>query len=354
MKKIFISFVALAAIAACSKTEVQYENSGEIAFAPAVKNITKAAISGEYPDQPLRVFANYGVLEPETEVTSVNINQFGTPFLNNAKFVKKTVEVGNASFPAWGGEGAGYSWPNNGSLVFAGYAEPTTGTVGTKQTYNFTDDKLEIEGYTQSTVTGNTFDLAWFGRTVKSHNNKTNPAKTVDVTLSHALSWIEIQVKGEGTTIAEGNPWRIKTVTMKNVANTGNVACVGSGVNHATWSALGEANQSIAIFDGDQPLSTDGKAKVIENVAAGTLVIPQTPTAVDATVPVATLIVTYTYNSPAGIEMPTQTTTVPLVVDGGWKSGYKYVYTLTFKSSEILVVPTYGAWEQVSQSVTVE
>ena len=85
MKKIFISFVALAAIAACSKTEVQYENSGEIAFAPAVKNITKAAISGEYPDQPLRVFANYGVLEPETEVTSVNINQFGTPFLNNWK-----------------------------------------------------------------------------------------------------------------------------------------------------------------------------------------------------------------------------------------------------------------------------
>ena len=354
MKKIFISFVALAAIAACSKTEVQYENSAEIAFAPAVKNITKAAINSGYPDQPLRVFANYGELEPGTDVTQDNIDEFETEFLKNAKFIKKTVEVGNASITAWGGEGDGYSWPNNGSLVFAGYAVPTTGTVGTSQTYDFTEDKLEIAGYTQSTDTDNTFDLAWFGRTVKSHNNKTNPATTVNVTLSHALSWIEIQVKGEGTTIAEGNPWRIKTVTMNNVANTGNVACVGSGANHATWSALSEASKSIAIFSGDEPLSTDGEAKVIENVNAGTLVIPQTPTAVDATEPVATLTVTYTYNSPAGSEMPTQTTTVPLVVDGGWKSGNKYIYTLTFKSSEILVVPTYDAWDEVYQSVTVE
>jgi hypothetical protein len=92
------------------------------------------------------------------------------------------------------------------------------------------------------------------------------------------------------------------------------------------------------------------------------LVIPQTPTNVltdetlDVAKSVATLTVTYTYNSPAGVEMPLQTATVPLVVDGGWKSGYKYTYTLTFKASEILIAPKYDTWEDATgvPPVTVE
>ena len=42
MKKIFISFVALAAIAACSKSEVEYDNPAEIGFAPVAQNVTKS------------------------------------------------------------------------------------------------------------------------------------------------------------------------------------------------------------------------------------------------------------------------------------------------------------------------
>ena len=93
------------------------------------------------------------------------------------------------------------------------------------------------------------------------------------------------------------------------------------------------------------------------------LVIPQTPTEVlladgknlDVANSIATLTVTYTYKSPAGEDMPLQTATVPLIVDGGWKSGYKYTYTLTFKASEILIAPEYDTWKDGgNHSVTVE
>ena len=362
MKKIFFSIVALAALAACTKSEVQYETPGEISFAPAVENATKAAISGTYPDQPLRVFAVYGDAADQTTVADGNIESFSTLFLNDAIFTKKTAT-------AWGGAGDGYSWPNNGSLVFAGYAVPDANSLGDVE-YDFVNDVLSIEGYVQSTNTASTFDLAWFGRTEKSYNLKATPTQTVPVTLSHALAWIEIKVKGEGTTIATGNPWKITSVTMNNVSNTGNVLCKKDGSAYVTiWDNLGNTKDSddkdedsILIYSGGQELS--GTAAKIETNDAGTLVIPQTPTAITPNIPdddeVATLTVVYTYKSPASnnettIWMPDQTVTVPLVVTGGWKSGYKYTYTLTFNSSEILITPTYGAWDKTTNpEVTVE
>ena len=105
----------------------------------------------------------------------------------------------------------------------------------------------------------------------------------------------------------------------------------------------------------------NGDATVCETNAAGTLVIPQFPTAIDAENPVGTLTVKYTYKSPASTEddiiwMPEQSSTVSLYcgVDG-WRSGLKYTYTLTFKGSEILIAPEYGYWsEESTPPVTVE
>lgn len=342
MKKILISFLAVALLAACTKSEVTYDAPQEITFAPVAKNITKAAVTGNYPtDQRLAVYANYGVDEPGSPYSA----SFNVGFLSDAIFSYKTV----GSVTAWGG---GYSWPTNGSLVFAGYSLPAIGEVGTSRTYDFASDALTIEGYTQSTNTAETFDLGWFGRTAESYNYR-NQEDAVDVTLSHALTWVEIQAKGEGSTIADGNPWTITKITMNNVANTGTVECIGSGAGKATWTELGEATGSIEIFNGSKPLAAD--VAVFENNTAGTLVIPQMPTAVDAADPVATLTVTYTYKSPKGEEMPAQTSTVSLAVTDGWKSGYKYTYTLNFKATEILVAPSYGEWaDRGNQTVTVE
>ena len=371
MKKFFFSILAVAALAACTKSEVAYEASEEIMFAPTAKNITKGAIGtidnvGVYPtDQRLGVYANYGDIDPNKAVTDDNVSSFGTAFLSDAEFSYKTV----GSISAWGG---GYSWPANGSLIFAGYSMPKTGNVGSSREYDFNDDELTIVGYTQSTNTAETFDLGWFGRTASSFNYR-NQEDAVDVTLSHALAWIEIKVKGEGTTIGT-NPWVIKSMTMNNVYNKGDVVCkVEDSTPVAKWTNLsnttddkGNKENTITIYtDADQTLFTSddltlsGTAEVCETNTAGTVVIPQTPTAYtpdnDSDTEVATLTVKYTYKSPAGVEMPEQTTTVPLVVTDGWKSGYKYTYTLTFRASEILISPEYDKWtEGTSQTVVVE
>ena len=344
MKKIFISLLAVAALAACTKSEVAYEAPAEITFAPAAKNITKAAHgdvgengeNGAYPtEQRLGVFANYGSDAPSANADVAN---YKTKFLENVLF--------SHNGTAWG---AGESWPANGSLIFAGYAIPKGGAVNGNGNYNyvFGEDKLTITGYTQSNDPAASFDLGWFNRTPASYNYRNEVNTAVPVTLSHALAWVEILVKGEGTTI-ETNPWKIKSMTMNKVANTGSAICIGAGAAKATWTP-GTANQSITVFSGEQTLT--GNAVVCETANTDVLVIPQTPTEVltdgtlDVAKSVATLTVTYTYKSPAGVDMPLQTATVPLVVDGGWKSGYKYTYTLTFKASEILIAPDYGTWE---------
>ena len=345
MKKIFISLLAVAALAACTKSEVAYEAANEISFAPVAKNITKGAVGtvdgkGTYPTaQPLGVYANYGADAPSANATVAN---YTTKFLENVKFTYNT--------PA-GAWGAGESWPANGSLIFAGYAIPASGTPSGTYAYDFASDKLTITGYTQSNETANTFDLGWFNRTPASYNYR-NSANAVPVTLSHALAWVEIKVQGEGTTVAAGNPWTIKSMTLNNVYTTGDAVCTGSGADAAKWDKQATP-KSMTVFTGAQPLTAT--AEVCETTGAGTVVIPQTPTAVDATTPVATLTVTYTYKSPAGVDMPLQTATVPLVVDGGWKSGYKYTYTLTFKASEILIAPDYDKWaDGGNQTIVVE
>ena len=59
MKKIFFSIVALAALAACTKSEVAYEPTDEIGFSVVAGNMTKAVVDGEtYPeDLAMYVFA---------------------------------------------------------------------------------------------------------------------------------------------------------------------------------------------------------------------------------------------------------------------------------------------------------
>lgn len=60
MKKIVFSIIAVAAIAACAKTEPTFEQPGEISFSPVSKYNTKAAVTGAAfsTDQEFYVFAN--------------------------------------------------------------------------------------------------------------------------------------------------------------------------------------------------------------------------------------------------------------------------------------------------------
>lgn len=349
MKKLFISILAVAAAVACTKTNVEFEQPAEIGFAPVASMSSKAAIADAiYPaTQPIGIWSNYdGTIEPtqiagdETKTPNYK-NNFKTAYLDNVKFVSKTVN--NAT--VWGGA-TPYYWPTNGSLVFAGYsipkdgniittAKPTDGTDAQTVSYDFTSDEMVFKNYVQSLNTANTSDLLWFGRTAASYNYR-NAVDAVPVQFNHALSWITIQVKGEGTAIAKDNVWAVESVKLLNVINKGTATLKGTA---ASW-ALSADKGDMSVFSGTQSLT--GDAKDIEDVPAGTVVLPQTPVMLE---------VSYSYNTPAGIKITETKKEVKLTLDADdasknvWKPGYHYTYTLTFKANEILVAPKVTTWE---------
>jgi hypothetical protein len=163
--------MAVAALAACTKSEVQYEPAGEIGFSPVARNITKAALGVEdsvYPTaQNVGVWANYdGTVEHGTTVDYSTT--FETAYIADKQFTY------HIDYSMWAGV-TPYFWPTNGSLVFAGYsmtAPDTAGAetvaVGESRAYDFATDEMTITGYTQSLDPAHTFDLLWFGRTDKN------------------------------------------------------------------------------------------------------------------------------------------------------------------------------------------
>ena len=162
MKKIFISFVAIAALAACSKSEVAYDQTPEIAFAPAVENPTKAAMAAgtlltNNPDQQLGIWA-YWNYDGSNLLGSHTIS-----YLNDATFGKKGTGT------AWGGVGYVYPWPNSGTLRFAGYTKFTS--AGTASYSGVSGNKITFADYTQA----NGFDLCWFG-TTEAYNYRSSGA----------------------------------------------------------------------------------------------------------------------------------------------------------------------------------
>lgn len=360
MKKIFFTMVAIAAIAACTKSEVQYEEPvGEVGFVPVARNITKAALGVDdnvYPiTQNIGIWSNY-----DGDVESGSTVDYTTDFTVSYIEDKQFTYHSDTDPKSWAGV-TPYYWPTNGSLVFAGYsmtAPATAGTnaaeVGTSREYSFSTDELKINGYTQSTDPASTFDLLWFGRTKTSHNYR-NQAKAVDVEFSHALAWITIKVVGEGSVLNSENVWGVTSVVINNVDNIGDVTCTGSGVNKAIWDENEDQDQSITVWsvtgdDNDTKYSNSQKltsdAEPIELTENGVLVIPQEP---------QTLTVKYMYKTPAGALIEEESV-VNLTLSGSddWQSGTHYTYTLTFKQSEILISPTVDMeWATVNQSVNV-
>ena len=378
MKKIFFSVLAIAAIAACTKSEVQYESPAEIGFAPAVKNVTKAAMSGDLstanPDQNLGIWAFWNKTEAPTSTSASTLTptfaSYDDNYLVNALFVRKTVTVGDNSVTAWGGTTA-YPWPTNGSLVFAGYTTPGADVLSNSAvSYVLNTDTMTFTNYTQS----NGFDLCWFGRTEESYNNRIS-GDAIPVVLSHALSWLKFNVKGEGSSIG----WKITQITLNDISSTGTGTCIGSGAGAASWSCATDSyTTDLTLFNNtNSPIVLSSSVYDIETTAAATqstpatvnndiIVIPQTINAGGQSASRTQHTLTITYQFPVGdsngsTNWKTDTKTVNLDIDASdqtknkWVSGTKYTYTLTFKANEILVSPSYGDWTPgTTPGITVE
>lgn len=343
MKKIFISFVALAAIAACSKTEVQYENSAEIGFAPVARNLTKAAMSGSLPEtQTLGIWAYWNFKDGEQK------EGYTEAYLIDAEFGNKTATIINESNESstisdyWGGVGVSYPWPANGELIFAGY----TKTVGLDVECNDYGQEIIFNNYTPA----NGFDLCWFCATAPC--NHRNSGAAVIVPLSHALSWLTFNVTATGS----AKDWVITDITLNGYASTGTGTCT----NTASW-VPDNYNGTLKLLENAE-FELDETVQDIEGGAKNILVLPQRINPNNQTTGREHHTLSISYKFPVGETWKTDKKVVNLdlntnpetSIDNEWKSGVRYIYTLTFKSNEILVSPSYGTWDEVRQGVTVE
>lgn len=341
MKKIILSIAAVAAIAACTKSEVEYDQPSEIGFAPVSKLNTKAAVTDtDYPDAlDMYVFANAGAADAALPAG------YTEPYFANAAFTH-----GSHAANVFGGV-TPYYWPNVKKLIFSGYSKSgNVASLATKPTYvwNATAATWEINmtGYApgEGTETEGDNDLMWFPTTATSYGKQ---EEAVQVEMKHACSWVTIKIKGDATTGAAGTTWQILDLTVADLAQSGDVV-LGA---EADWSNLAAGT------DFDAYAATEGKKLTTawedytQLSYQDLVVIPQET---------KTLKVKYSYVSQAGgaadgsdivIE---ETKDVPLTYtnDAGWKAGVHYTYNITIGTKEILIEPTVKVWDTESADVT--
>ena len=342
MKKIISIVLGVAALAACTKTSVSYEQPGEIALAPVTRaNMTKAAITGTtFPttnDMGVYAFYNAGKLvgTPKEEFLTGS-----AAYLNNVKFVNRT-GTGN-----WGGE-TSYYWPKTGSLVFAAYS-PSAANLA----YSAGEDKFSKADYVQSTELANTVDLLWSPMTAESHDKTTT---AVPMVFYHAMSWVTVQAVAANSE-SEGK-FKVKSVKLNGIVNKGSFETTVDDIDWTLSSAAVDV-KTLTVFNNDayKEIPKMTPAEVLENVAKGTVVIPQSlGDAVTLTVVFSQVMPTGDWSADQSLTFKLNKCTVgePAVALNKWDNGKHYIYTLNFNikgaagENEILIKPTLTDWENV-------
>ena len=344
MKKIFFALVAIAAMAACTKTEVQYEPAGEISFAPVTQNVTKSvagigangAVDNTFPTNlNLFIFAN---VQDQDEDENLE-DSWTTEYLNNALFVSNRISDNGL----YEGKPARY-WPNVKSLVFAGYSNPSDEPLEAEM--DFDDNILTITGYTQDNLktAKGANDLMWFPYNGAQYKKADS---VIPAAMKHACSWITVQVVGNEVT---GENYLLKELKINDLYHTGDVECksVTTTVNGnsttvctAVWDPTKLRNQSSETLysNAEGEVFLDGVATVFEDVDNNMVVLPQTPTTID---------VKYSYVPQEDVAPVTEIVKgLPLTLSGdaNWESGKHYIYTISITATEILVNPTVAEWD---------
>lgn len=344
MKKIISIVLGVAALAACTKTSVSYEQPGEIALAPVTRaNMTKAAITGAtFPttnDMGVYAFYNAG---KDAGTSKVDFLANSAAYLNNVEFVNRT---GSNN---WGGK-TSYYWPKTGSLVFAAYS-PSAAALA----YDEQKDEFSAASYAQSADLSSTVDLLWSPMTAKSHDKTTT---AVPMVFYHAMSWVTVQAVAANSD--SDSKFKIKSVELNGIANKGAFKTDGATI---AWTPSETDKPTLTVFSDNnykvvELPTTDNPVQTLENNAKGTVVIPQSLG--DA----ATLTVVFSQMMPTGKWSADQnltftlnkcTTGEPAVALKKWDNGKHYIYTLNFNikgaagENEILIKPTLTDWENVT------
>lgn len=332
MKKIFFSLVAIAALAACSKSEIAYEQTGEIGFVPVAKKATKVAEDDAVYNTNLDmyIFAN--------TYTDADETSFTQPYFANARFEHREDGI-------FGGADAVYYWPNVKTLKFAGLSASGNVNINNGATPELTADlEIQLDGYAPGTggeEEGDN-DLMWFPTTqaygksdVPGTGNTATTDDNIEVVMQHACAWVTINIKGDDVTGAATNPWTITNVSFNDLSQSGDVL-LGATAN---WTSVA-TGATCTVFTGEEELATFVKNFTQIGNFKDLIVVPQAT---------KKLYVTYEYDSdPQSTTIPTfsETKEIELTYDSGttWDAGVHYIYNITLGTKEILVEPTVTTW----------
>lgn len=337
MKKILIFAAAIAIMAACAKTQVVNEDSGEIGVSPVSYMSTKAGavIGTDYPDdESFNVFACHTSGENgETFSTGSGTLTTEALYLDDYGFVN------DGSGTTWHGNPAAY-WPKTGSLYFAGYSP--AGIIKASATYDFnrTAPKLTITDFEQdgySNGTSSMHDLMWFDVTSTSANTG-NP----DVAFKHALSYITFSLSCDESV---NGIYTVKNVTLTAIDGKGTFV---SG-SDPDWTPSGTTSD-LELYDDETGQAISNTPYILDNI----LIIPQTATSVS---------VTYLQKASASDDAGVIENTGIFKLTGGdgsspnqdnWLMGKHYTYTLNFTmdpNEEIKLTPEVKeGWTDVTGS----
>ena len=351
MKKLMILAAAAAAMAACTKSEVVYDdNDVEIGLAPVSYMSTKAEqygpVSGtDYPtDEHFGVFASHTTASAGDENFTAGTGTL-SDYLKNVEFKKYDTES------VWKGV-AKYYWPKTGSLYFAGYSP--FGITSDDEAYYFdrTSYKLTITNFSQGTYgytdgkTVNPYyemvDLMWFEATEESYNTG-----APDVIFKHALSYLTFDIKTEDD---YAGLFEIKSVTLKDVVRKGTFVSRDANSSYTpTWNPSDDSADKIpemSLLGYAVPVTVDGLK--IEDI----LLIPQSTTELEIV-----------YTQKASKEQPAIEQVYKTKLTGGesdisteenWLINKHYTYTITFKADEIKLTPKVENWKPVNKNIEIK
>lgn len=347
MKKIILALAAVAALAACSKSEVEYEATGEIGFVPVTENMTKSMMTGT-KFQTTEEFNLWAYYKP---VNAGSVDNWLSDASTAQEYINEKTFNYRADLAKWGGKENPYFWPKTGSLVFTGYY-PTT--IKDNVSHDLATNTMTFTDVPQSRVakTGYTEDIMYFNLTPSYASNY------VEAEFKHALSWISvILVKSDDT--PDAATITANKVQFTQVLPTGDATVTGSA--DIVWVADG-TSATVDVLENNPAVLAKKNTKV---VAYQPLFIPQNMA--------GNLVVEYEIKSNDGSKF-TETKTIALSGMSGsttstdgegnktettealskWEPAKHYTYTITIGTTEILVEPSVKNWTEVEVPVNVQ
>ena len=298
MKRLFIlASAAIVALASCSKTQVVYnEAPEEIGFKTYAGAMTKADLDDTHSS--MGVFAYL---------------QGSSLFFDDTKFT-------TTSDNKWTG---GKYWPidNTQKIDFAVYAPSKADVTNSNAAFDYSAKTLTLTIPDNKPAGDPAKQVDWlYGNTIATGTKESNLTSGVGIELSHALSKISVVLK-----TAETTAFKFVSLTLDNTKQAGKITVDYDATPTMTVTPSDESGSYSHSFTG---LTADAAIPASTEMGE-VLVFPSSATDF-----------TFKYKMTGS----DATLTAPIELNETWLPSKHYIYTITVKGNEIVIVPTVDDW----------